>query len=236
MDESLHELLAQVASMYYDEELTQNQIAAQLDLSRVKIYRLLKQAKAENVVQITVNWPVKRAADLEQGLKEAFGLEEALVLKVSSQRHPRALQCLGQLGARYLERILTDGSTMAVCLGRTSYETINAISPNFQARVRVAQAVGSMPLTMQELDSAALARELARKLGGEVLYLTSPLMSTWASSCQRGMPRTNTLSSICSSKDSSAEGLPSMKKRFHLVGSTASNRWISILSVTASGL
>jgi DNA-binding transcriptional regulator LsrR (DeoR family) len=65
---------------------------------------------------------------------------------------------------------------MAVCLGRTSYETINAISPNFQARVRVAQAVGSMPLTMQELDSATLARELARKLGGEVLYLTSPLM------------------------------------------------------------
>ena len=176
MDDNLHEFLAQVASMYYEEELTQNQIAGQLGLSRVKVYRLLKQAKAENVVQITVNWPVERAADLEQRLKEAFGLEEALVLKVSSQRHPRALQCLGQLGARYLERILTDGSTMAVCLGRTSYETINAVSPNFQARVRVAQAVGSMPLMMQELDSAALARELARKLGGEVLYLTSPLM------------------------------------------------------------
>ena len=46
--------------MYYQEELTQNQIAAQLDLSRVKVYRLLKQARAENVVQITVNWPVRR--------------------------------------------------------------------------------------------------------------------------------------------------------------------------------
>ncbi len=45
-----------------------------------------------------------------------------------------------------------------------------------QAKVRVAQAVGSMPFTMQELDSATLARELAKKLGGQVLYLTSPLM------------------------------------------------------------
>ncbi len=177
MDENLHELLAQVASMYYQEELTQNQIAEQLGLSRVKVYRLLKQARAEAVVQITVNWPVSRHTDLEAQLQEAFKLEEALVLKRGAHRRTQALQRLGQLGARYLERILADGSTMAVCLGRTSYETINAISPNFRARVRVAQAVGSMPLLMKDLDSAALARELARKLGGEVLYLTSPLMA-----------------------------------------------------------
>jgi DNA-binding transcriptional regulator LsrR (DeoR family) len=75
-----------------------------------------------------------------------------------------------------LEGILADGSTMAVCLGRTSYETIQAISPIFQAKVRVAQAVGSMPFALQALDSATLARELAQKLGGDVLYLTSPLM------------------------------------------------------------
>ncbi len=177
MDENLHELLAQVVSMYYQEELTQNQIAEQLGLSRVKVYRLLKQARAEAVVQITVNWPVSRHTDLEAQLQEAFKLEEALVLKRGAHRRTQALQRLGQLGARYLERILADGSTMAVCLGRTSYETINAISPNFRARVRVAQAVGSMPLLMKDLDSAALARELARKLGGEVLYLTSPLMA-----------------------------------------------------------
>ena len=176
MDDSHHELLAQVASLYYDEELTQHQIGDQLGLSRVKVYRLLKEARAENVVQITVSWPIRRDTELEYQLKKGFGLEEALVLKVSSQRRPQALQCLGQLGARYLERILSDGSTMAICLGRTSYETIHALSPNFQARVRVAQAVGSMPQALQELDSAALARELAGKLGGEVLYLTSPLM------------------------------------------------------------
>jgi len=177
MDENLHELLAQVASMYYQEELTQNQIAEQLGLSRVKVYRLLKQAKAEEVVQITVNWLISRNTELEAQLQQIFKLEEALVLKRGAHRRTQALQRLGQLGARYLERILADGSTMAVCLGRTSYETINAISPNFRARVRVAQAVGSMPLLMKDLDSAALARELARKLGGEVLYLTSPLMA-----------------------------------------------------------
>jgi DNA-binding transcriptional regulator LsrR (DeoR family) len=66
---------------------------------------------------------------------------------------------------------------MTVCLGRSTYEVINAIRPGFQAQVRVAQAIGSMPFAMQELDSAALARQLAQQLGGDVLYLSSPVMA-----------------------------------------------------------
>ncbi|GAB4408900.1 MAG: sugar-binding domain-containing protein [Anaerolineae bacterium] len=177
LESSQHDLLAQVAFMYYEQEMTQNEIGAQLGLSRVKVYRLLKQARAEGVVQISINWPIERDLELEKQLVQTFGLKEALVLKTLSLHRPPALQPLGQLAAHYLERVLTDGSTMAVCLGRSTYETINAISPDFQAKVRVAQAMGSMPFSMQEVDSATLARHLAQKLDGEVLYLSSPLMA-----------------------------------------------------------
>ena len=177
IDDTQHELLAQIASLYYEQEMTQNAIATQLGLSRVKVYRLLKQAKARQVVQITINWPVSRDTQLESQLQQTFGLQEALVLKTSTQNHTSTLQQLGQLGATCLERVLTDGATMAVCLGRSTYELINALRPGFQANVRVAQAMGSMPFAMQALDSATLARQLAHKLGGEVLYLSSPLMA-----------------------------------------------------------
>ena len=177
MDESHHELLAQIASMYYEQEMTQNAIASELNLSRVKIYRLLKQAKEQQVVQIKINWPMLRDTNLETALQQRFGLKEALVLKTTSRNRTPILQRMGQLGARYLERILEDGMTMAICLGSSTYEVINAISPEFQAKIRVAQAMGSMPFAMQELDSAALARQLAQKLGGEVFYLSSPLMA-----------------------------------------------------------
>ncbi|GIK42882.1 MAG: sugar-binding protein [Chloroflexota bacterium] len=177
LESSQHDLLAQVASMYYEQDMTQTEIGAQLGLSRVKVYRLLKQARAEQVVRISINWPIERDSDLEKQLVQAFGLKEALVLKTLSPHRFPALQPLGQLAAHYLERVLTDGSTMAVCLGRSTYETINAISPDFQAKVRVAQAMGSMPFSMQEVDSATLARHLAQKLDGEVLYLSSPLMA-----------------------------------------------------------
>ena len=180
IDQNLHELLAEVASLYYEEELTQHEIAARLGLSRVKIYRLLKQARDEQVVQIVIDWPIKRDARLERELCAAFGLADALVIHAISADQTATLHQLGQLAARHLEQVLQDGTTLTVCLGRSTYETISAIRPGFRAHVRVAPALGSMPFAMRELDSGALARRLAQKLGGDVLDLTAPAMANSA--------------------------------------------------------
>src|SRR6185503_4525391 len=81
------------------------------------------------------------------------------------------------LAARYLEQLLKDSTTMAICIGRSTYEVISAIRPDFQANVQVVQAIGTMPYPKEEYDSSMLARQLAQKLGGQVMYLTSPLMA-----------------------------------------------------------
>lgn len=177
VDAAHQELLAQVALLYYADELTQDAIATQLGLSRVKVYRLLKQARQEQVIQFTINWPLQRDQDLERALCRTFHLQEALVLRANVQDPQHTLQRLGALGARYLEQILKDGMTLTVCLGRSTYEVINAIRPGFQAKVQVVQAMGSMAFAMQSIDSATLARLLAQKLGGEVTYLSAPGMA-----------------------------------------------------------
>ncbi len=178
MDNKHHLLLAQIASMYYEQALTQSDIGKRLGLSRVKIYRLLKEAKENGVVQIRVSWPVERNTQLEQTLKDNFSLHQAYILKsptLNSAASP--LPRLGQLAAQYLEQILKDDMTLAICMGRSTYEVIQAISIEFRARVQVAQATGSTPFSVLELDSATLARQLAEKLGGEVYYLSSPLIA-----------------------------------------------------------
>lgn len=177
VDTAHQELLAQVASLYYEDELTQDAIATQLGLSRVKIYRLLKQARQEQVIQFTINWPLQREQEVERLLCRTFHLQEALVLRTNVQDPQHTLQRLGALGARYLEQKLQDGMTLTVCLGRSTYEVINAIRPGFQAKVQVVQAMGSMAFAMQSIDSATLARLLAQKLGGEVTYLSAPGMA-----------------------------------------------------------
>jgi DNA-binding transcriptional regulator LsrR (DeoR family) len=177
MDLNRRRLLARVATMYYEQELTQSEIGRELELSRVKVYRLLKEARATGVVDIRISWPIERRLQLEAELKRATALQDAVILRSGRAGEVANLRALGQLGAQYLEQTLRDGMTMAICMGSATYEVINAISPDFRARVRVAQATGSVPFALHELDSAAVARQLARTLGGEVLYLPSPLVA-----------------------------------------------------------
>ncbi len=177
MELSRHELLAKVAAMYYEQEMTQNDIAASLDLSRVKIYRLLKEARETQVVRILIDWPIKRANDLETQLVGQFGLDRALVLQTGATDAAMLLRQIAQLAARYLEEVLVDHATMSICFGSTTYEVISAIRVDFQANVRVMQATGSLSHALKEYDSSALTRQLAQKLGGEALYLSSPLLA-----------------------------------------------------------
>lgn len=177
MDSNHHYFLAQVAAMYYEQEMTQNEIGKKLGLSRVKVYRLLREAKVSEVVQIRISWPIERQPQTERALKQSFGLKDVFVLKTNAANGSPLLRRLGQLGAQYLEQILQDGMTLAICMGSSTYEVINAVSPDLQAHVRVAQATGSIPFALHEFDSSAIARQLAQKLGGEVLYLSSPLIA-----------------------------------------------------------
>ncbi|MDE2777948.1 MAG: hypothetical protein OXI77_18625 [Chloroflexota bacterium] len=172
-----HELLAKVAAMYYEGEMTQGDIAAALDLSRVKIHRLLKEARDAQVVRILIDWPLKRALELEAKLVERFGLERALALQSGATDPALLRRQIAQLAARYLEGVLVDGGSLAICFGSTTYEVISAIRPDYQADVKVLQATGSLSQALKEFDSSALTRQLAQKLGGDARYLSSPLLA-----------------------------------------------------------
>ena len=177
IDAAHHELLAKVAAMYYEGEMTQNDIAAALDLSRVKIHRLLKEARESQVVRILIDWPVKRSGELEALLVKRFGLERALALQTGTTDAALRRRRIAQLAARYLEGLLDDGAALSICFGSATYEVISAVRPDFQANVKVMQATGSLSHALKEFDSSALTRQLARKLGGEALYLSSPLLA-----------------------------------------------------------
>ena len=177
MESTHHELLAKVAAMYYEQEMTQHHIADLLDMSRVKVYRLLKEARQAQVVRILIDWPIKRSSDLEARLVREFGLERALVLQTSLSDAAQRLRQIGQMTARCLEEMLDSDSTLSICFGRSTYEVIAAVRSEYRANVKVVQATGSLPHALKEYDSSALTRQLAQKLGGEALYLSAPLLA-----------------------------------------------------------
>ncbi len=170
-------LLADVAAMYYLKQMTQGEIADSLGLSRIKVHRLLKEARDENIVEITIHRALPRHDRFEEGLKERFGLREALVLDTAGLNEAETGRGLGEITASYLEGLLAPDSTIALCLGRSTYEVVQAIRPRLRSSVRVAQASGSISFAVRDLDSMTVVRQLANKLGGEVLYLPSPMVA-----------------------------------------------------------
>ena len=74
--------MAEVARLYYVRDLTQQQIAERLGVSRFKVLRLLEQARSEGVVRYEIDEPVPGRDDLlAPRSRGALGLATALVVE-----------------------------------------------------------------------------------------------------------------------------------------------------------
>ncbi len=184
LDLHTHELLARVALMYYEQEMTQAEIADELGLSRIKVHRLLRESRERDIVHITIDWPIRRDTVLEEALQQSFGLAEARVFRTGYEQPMTDLRMLGHLCARFMEDLMGGISRFSICWGRSTYEVVNALRPGLRANIQIVQAVGTIPQSRGDFDSSMLARQLAHKVGGQVLYLTSPLMADSASAAQ----------------------------------------------------
>ena len=170
------ELLAQVASQYYEEHQTQAKIAQWLGTSRATVSRLLQEARQAGIVEITVHYPWKTSPPLQRALQDRFSLRHAQVLL--SQDHPpeQLLRGLGILAARYVDSVLTDDAVLAISWGTAVYSTIQALRPQQIQSITVVQMIGAGATEYRSVESPELARLLAELYQGEHRYLHAPMM------------------------------------------------------------
>jgi deoxyribonucleoside regulator len=113
-----HRLCARVARLYYESELTQEQIGDFLGLSRMKVNRLLRLATTSGVVQIQIVGPDEPHADLLHRLLLEFRLRDARI--VSTPLPEQSLRpVLAAAASEWLADQLEDGLVVGLGLGRT---------------------------------------------------------------------------------------------------------------------
>lgn len=171
------ELLARVASMYYDGNLTQDEIARRISVSRSTISRLLRQARETGVVEITVHRPWEGDLKLEQDLVSIFDLRRAFVLQSGDRSRDELQRGIGQLAARHLQSVLVDGVRLAISWGSAVYHTVRALRPVPLAGSTVTQMVGAVGEGDPSIDGPELVRSLAALVGGGFRYLHAPLIA-----------------------------------------------------------
>jgi lsr operon transcriptional repressor len=128
------ELLLRVAWAYYKDELTQEEIARQLSVSRASVGRMLDRARRVGLVSINLNSEHLDAFEVSSRLRRVFGLTEALVVPdheaEPTDRHVLNSR-LGLGGAQYMATHLRPGATLGVGWGDTVSRVVT--STNFGA-------------------------------------------------------------------------------------------------------
>lgn len=169
------QLLSKVSRLYYEQELSEAEIAKRLHLSRPKVSRLLKEARRVGIVQIHVTPPPGIHTELESELERRFGLREAIVVEVGEPYYDQSVpRTLGAMAARHLQETLNVGDTIGVSWGSTLNAMVAAIQPQRNTKTRVVQLIGGLGHPTAEVHASELCRRMANALQAELIPLPVP--------------------------------------------------------------
>jgi DNA-binding transcriptional regulator LsrR (DeoR family) len=173
-DQSYRNLLYKIAVLYYEEGLSQKQIGKRFGLSRIKISRLLRQAREHKVVQISIS-PLDNAnADLERRIESRYGIDEVITVMPPDYSRSSIIAALGQVASENLIRGLRGKEIVTITWG----STLNALVSNLPSAdwpdLRIVQSLGGLSSPDADINGVELVRRMAQALGARPLMLSSP--------------------------------------------------------------
>jgi DNA-binding transcriptional regulator LsrR (DeoR family) len=169
-------VLVRAARMYYEQNLSQEEIALELRKSRATISRMLRSARERGIVHTEIRVPIDRFPALERALSERFGLREVRVVAAPSGER-NSFDHLGRAAAKYLQSILKDGMCVGISNGRALAATAKYLEPERSLHLTVVQIIGSMGAVDPAIDGPDIARALATAYDAQCRYLHVPLLA-----------------------------------------------------------
>ena len=160
--------------MYFLDGRSQDDIARVLGTSRSNVSRMLTAARAQGVVEIRVHDQTARATELEQALRDAFGLTQVRVAAFRPGADVTA--AAGDLAAQWLDETVRDGQVVGLSWGTSLQAMVAAVAVDKPRDVEVVPLVGGLTVAASLVAGQELVRELAGRLGATYRYLHGPAL------------------------------------------------------------
>lgn len=173
-NEERRQLLIDVARMYYFENMSQQQIADILHMSRSNVSLLLKSCLENSIIEIKINDTVSRAHDLAALIKQKFSLKTVLIAQ-SFKNPERCLESVCRLAAHYLKSILSNGMLLGYTNDIVAYHIADKLSFLYYVKINTIQMMGGLSNIIKDIDGQALAQIFSKKLNGTSYVLQAPL-------------------------------------------------------------
>lgn len=137
------ELITRAAWHYYNDGLTQNQIADMLGLSRIKVSRLLEKGRQTGLIELRINSPFQGCLGLQQDLIAAFGLADARVVPAAAGLPAPAR--IGRAAASLLIQQLAPRDLLAIGWGEATSTALRFMAPVFpQSNIALVSLTGGV--------------------------------------------------------------------------------------------
>ncbi len=168
-------LMTKVARLYYQQELGQREIAAQLDISQASVSRLLRRAEQEHIVRTTITPPQGVFAEMETALEHRYSLKEAIVVDCEDEDEG-VLRDLGPAAAYYIETTVKPDEVIGVSSwSATLLAVVDAMNPLPRSmKTHVVQILGGMGNPAAEEHANHLTSRLAALVHGQAHFLPAP--------------------------------------------------------------
>lgn len=176
MDDARRDLVIRAAWLYYDRQLTQQQVADRLGVSRATVSRMLTQAEEAGIVRIEIHESPSEAATLAEELVGHLFLRAAHVGLPLLGESP--LETAAAALARRYETICAQGDiTIATGWGRTIARAAQLARPRPTKEVTFVDSVGYA--TAAEIAPAVeVTSRLARTFGARVVHIPAPVFAS----------------------------------------------------------
>ncbi|MDR1808368.1 MAG: MarR family transcriptional regulator [Propionibacteriaceae bacterium] len=179
MREDKRQRLEEVARLYYERDLTQAKIARQLGVSRPFVSRLLAEAKAAGIVEITIHSQVPASQALRAALQTAFRLQDAAL--VADGEDGATNQALGLAALELIER--AGGGRLGLGWGHVIGSLVADLEqrpPVVSAVTDVTPLVGNGGVPIRHYHSNENTRIVAQQLQARAHYLHAPSLAETA--------------------------------------------------------
>jgi deoxyribonucleoside regulator len=166
--------LVEVAHLYYIKNFTQEMIGSRLGVSRSKVSRMLKDARARGLVEVRIRSSLITATELQERLRSELGLRECLVLAAPDSTD--SAERVGELAGRYLQENIVNGNIVGVGWSSAVYSTVCSNTLEKKRDVTVAQLMGSVGDAIIELNGMYITGRLADALSAHAQYMHAPMI------------------------------------------------------------
>jgi len=167
-------ILEKVASMYYLENISQQEIANKLGLTRTNVSRMLTQARQNNLVEIKINYSSSSQQEYSLGksLEETFSLQEAIVVEnLSTETETK--EKVASSAAEYFDMRIGNKDFVGITAG-TTLELMAEKLKTKKKELSVITMIGSVGFEYAGYLSHEIARKINENIGGKSHILTVP--------------------------------------------------------------